>query len=288
MKYYSAVVNEDEIAATTIMPPYNILASYHYFKNKIDVIRKSVDSGHDVFIDSGAFSAENSGKAINLDDYCLFLKECKATYYASLDVIGDAKATMENYEYMVQKYGLKPILAFHMGSELKDLDIILKKQEIKYIALGGLVFSSGISQHCDEVWAYILRNRKGLRVHGFGLTNIELMQRYPWYSVDSSSFKSCKRFGRQGIIFDGFNFKTFAEEDYITILNQMGYNFPSPKEKKLLDKEQITAINKKLWAAYDYHSSQSYKLFAEHLKVINKTKDFSYLTCIDKLFPEDF
>ena len=36
MKYYSAVVNEDEIAATTIMPPYNILASYHYFKNKID------------------------------------------------------------------------------------------------------------------------------------------------------------------------------------------------------------------------------------------------------------
>ena len=60
------------------------------------------------------------------------------------------------------------------------------------------------------------------------------------------------------------------------------------QNNKLLDKEQITPINKKLWAAYDYHSSQSYKLFAEHLKVINKTKDFSYLTCINKLFPDDF
>ena len=286
MKYYSAVVNEDEIAATTLFPPYNILASYHYFKNKIDVIKKSVAANHDVFIDSGAFSAENSGKAINLDDYCLFLKECGANYYASLDVIGDAKATLENYEYMVEKYGLKPILAFHMGSELRDLDVILKKPEIKYIALGGLVFSSGISQHCDEVWAYILRNRKGLRVHGFGLTNIELMQRYPWFSVDSSSFKSCKRFGRQGILFNGFSFSTFSEDEYIDILNRMGYDFP--KDTKQLSKEEKTALNKKRWAAYDFHSAQSYKLFAEHLKAINKTKDFSYLTAIDKLFPDEF
>ena len=286
MKYYSAVVNEDEIASTTLMPPYNILASYHYFKNKIDVIKKSVKANHDIFIDSGAFSAMNSGKAIDLDEYCLFLKECGATYYASLDVIGDAKATLENYEYMVQKYGLKPILAFHMGSELSELDLILKKPEIKYIALGGLVFSSGISAHCDEVWAYILRNRKGLRVHGFGLTNVELMQRYPWYSVDSSSFKSCKRFGRQGILYDGFNFKTFPEDEYIDILNRMGYNFP--KDTSELSKEEKTALNKKKWTAYDFHSSQSYKMFAEHLRVLNKTKDFSYLTAIEKLFPDDF
>ena len=286
MKYYSAVVNEDEIAATTLLPPYNILASYHYFKKKIEVIRKSVKSGHDVFIDSGAFSAENSGKAIDIDDYCLFLKECGATYYASLDVIGDAKATLENYNYMVEKYKLKPILAFHMGSSIQDLETVLKLPQITYIALGGLVFSSGIVGHCDEVWSYILKNKPRVKVHGFGLTDLELMKRYPWFSVDSSSFKSCKRFGRQNILDNGFSFKTYSEKEYLAILNEMGYDFP--EDTSGFSKEEKTALNKKKWRAYDHHSSQSYKLYAAMLAEINKKKDFSYLTAQQKLFDELF
>lgn len=282
MKYYSAVVNEDEIAATTLFPPYNILASYHYFKNKTEVIKKSIAANHDVFIDSGAFSAANSGKEINIDDYCRFLLEVGAINYASLDVMGNAKATLENHLYMVEKFGLKPIPTFHMGSEIVDLQPILDLN-VPYIALGGLVFSSGITNHCDEVWSYILKQRPHLRVHGFGLTNIELMKRYPWYSVDSSSFKSCKRFGRQGIIWDGFNFETFAEDDYIKILESMGYQFESGDD---LTKEQITARNKKRWFAYDFHSAQSYKLYAAHLTELNKIKDFSYLTAQQKLFLE--
>lgn len=281
MKYYSAVVNEDEIAATTLFPPFNILASYHYFKSKIDVIKKSIEKHHCVFIDSGAFSAANSGKEIDIEDYCRFIKECRAISYASLDVIGDSKATMENYRYMVEKHNLKPILTFHMGSTIEELEIVLKA-DCNYIALGGLVFSSGIMNHCDEVWSMILNKKPHLKVHGFGLTNIELMKRYPWYSVDSSSFKSCKRFGRQGIIWNGFEFETFAEDDYIKILNQMGYNFP--EDTSDLSKEEKTALNKKKWFAYDFHSCQSYKLYAAHLHELNKIKDFSYLIGQQKLF----
>lgn len=278
MNYYSAVVNEDEIAATTLFPPYNILASYHYFKNKAEVIKKSMQLNHKIFIDSGAFSAANSGKEINIDDYCAFIKETGVINYASLDVMGNAKETLENYKYMVEKYGLKPIPTFHMGSELVDLEPILKL-DAPYIALGGLVFSSGIMNHCDEVWSYILKKKPHLKVHGFGLTNIELMKRYPWYSVDSSSFKSCKRFGRQGIIWNGFNFETFAEDEYLELLTKMGYHFPETETK-----EEKTAVNKKKWFAYDFHSCQSYKLYAAHLTELNRIKDFSYLKAQQKLF----
>jgi hypothetical protein len=43
----------------------------------------------------------------------------------------------------------------------------------------------------DRIWDRYLTDGSGrprLKVHGFGLTAIPLMQRYPWYSVDSSSW----------------------------------------------------------------------------------------------------
>lgn len=262
MKYYSAVVNEDEIKATTLNPPYCILASYHYFKNKAPLIVDCVNKHFDVFIDSGAFSAENSKKAIDLDDYCRFLVDTEVKLYAGLDKIGDAETTRRNNEYMIQRYGLNPIPTFHMGSSLSDLD---KLFNYPYIALGGMVFSSNVEKHCDAVWAHILKNKPKLHVHGFGLTNVELMSRYPWYSVDSSSFKSCKRFGRQNILWNGFHFKTFSEEDYLELLKKQGYQVES-------------LSNKQKWFLYDYYGSQSYKLYGSHLKTLNKIKDFSYLT----------
>lgn len=286
MKYYAAVVNEDEIKAATMQPPNCILASYHYFKTKTELIVDCLSKQYDVFIDSGAFSAENSGKEINIDDYCKYIIDTGVTTYAGLDVIGNAAKTLENTNYMVNEYGLNPIPTFHMGSSLDDLQELLDGN-YHYIALGGLVFSSNVVNHCDKVWDYILKNDPNLKVHGFGLTNIELMKRYPWYSVDSSSFKSCKRFGRQGVIWNNFEFKTFDEEEYIQILRSIGHDVPDTQKKIKGDKAQneaVTAANKQRWFLYDYYSVQSYKLYGAYLKELNKHRDFSYLTAQQSLF----
>ena len=43
----------------------------------------------------------------------------------------------------------------------------------------------------DRIWGKYLTNPDGsakLKVHGFGLISVPLMARYPWYSVDSSSW----------------------------------------------------------------------------------------------------
>lgn len=287
MKYFAAVVNEAEIEASCLMPPNCILASYHYFKTKQELIKSCLSKNYEVFIDSGAFSAENSGKEIAIDDYCRFLVETGATTYAGLDVIGNAAKTRENVEYMIREYDLDPIPTFHMGSNLEDLKELVHGQ-YSYIALGGLVFSSNVIHHCDRVWHYILTHNPKLRVHGFGLTNIELMKRYPWYSVDSSSFKSCKRFGRQGIIWKDFEFETFDEADYIQILRSIGHDVPDPvkivKGMAAEEKELITAANKKRWFLYDFYSVQSYKLYGAYLKELNKHRNFDLLTSQQTLF----
>lgn len=286
MKYYAAVVNEEEIKASCFFPPYQILASYHYFKNKVDIIKKYRQLNYDIIIDSGAFSAANTGANINIDDYCLFIKESLVVNYAGLDVIGDAKATKENTEYMTLKYGLNPIPTFHMGSKIEDLQELVNNYN--YIALGGLVFSAGIESHLDAVWRFILKTKRNLKVHGFGLTTVELMKRYPWYSVDSSSFKSCKRFGRQNILYGGMNWKTFEEQEYIDILRGMGYDIPDVRmQSKGLSKEEkeaITLENKKRWFLYDMYSAESYKVFGAHLKEVNKTKSFEWLNQQTSLF----
>ncbi|HVW99766.1 MAG TPA: hypothetical protein VHA52_04960, partial [Candidatus Babeliaceae bacterium] len=248
MKYYAAVVNEDEIRAACYQPPFQILASYHYFKGKPDLIKMCVEKNYDIIIDSGAFSAANSGKDINIDDYCKFIIDTGVSIYAGLDVIGDAKSTRENTEYMSKQYGLKPIPTFHMGSNIHDLDALL---DYPYIALGGLVMGKGIENHCDKVWAYILKNAPKIRVHGFGLTNTELMARYPWYSVDSSSFKGCKRFGRQAILWNGFDWKTIEEEDYLKYLQGMGFDVKPGITKEEMGVDAYRALNKRRWFLYD-------------------------------------
>lgn len=285
MKYYAAVVNEDEIKAACLIPPRQILASYHYFKTKPELIRGLVMQHYDVLIDSGAFSAANSNKEIDIEDYCKFIKETGVLTYAGLDVIGDAAATRSNTEYMIKQHGLNPIPTFHMGSKLEDLDKLL---EYRYIALGGLVFSSGVESHCDEVWSYILRRKPNIRVHGFGLTNIDLMSRYPWYSVDSSSFKSCKRFGRQNVLWNGFDWKSFDEDEYIAHLRELGFDVPDVRKKSTAvdkdDEAAITAANKRRWFLYDFFGAQSYKIYGAHLKELNKHRKFDFLTNQQRLF----
>lgn len=277
MKYYAAVGDKREIGAVCVIPPVRMLCSYHYFKKKTELVKELVEKHYEIFIDSGAFSAATKGAVINIDEYCVFIKDTGATIYAGLDVIGDAKQTRINNEYMIKEHGLNPIPTFHMGSELKDLELVAAGQ-YSYIALGGLVFSANIVNHCDRVWHWILSNNPKLRVHGFGLTNLDLMKRYPWYSVDSSSYKSCRRFGRQGILWgEDFEFRTIPEDEYLKILQEMGY--------KIFDAEgNIIPSNTERYHMYDFHSVQSYKLYASYLGELNKHRKFDFLTAQTTLF----
>lgn len=157
--------------------------------------RPSYCSG--VFLDSGAFSAFQSGLTLNVNEYIEHIKYHGDNYeaYAGLDVIGDPKATLAN-QLIMDNAGLHAIPTFHLGETFSVLEYYALKYP--YIALGGMVrltATAKLARWVDECWDTIYSLGANCKVHAFGLTDVVLCQRYPWYSVDSTS---AARSGRSG------------------------------------------------------------------------------------------
>lgn len=160
------------------------LTSYYYIQDQPDYLDQ-FDYLKSIFLDSGAFSAYNSKAKIELKDYIEFVKTHgkRVDIYANLDVIGDAAGTLKNQEEM-EKEGLKPIPAFHMGEDFKFLQHYIDAG-YKMIGLGGLVgkrafrYRASFLKKCFEVIP------ENIKVHGFGMTSPKLLKLFPWYSADS-------------------------------------------------------------------------------------------------------
>lgn len=179
----------------------NKLESYHYIHKQsfVDRIR---ENGDRVFLDSGAFSAFTLGKVIDLPAYVDYCKRnADIIEHASvLDGIGDPLQTYKNQKAM-EKLGVRPLPCFHYGEDERYLEYYIANYE--YITIGGMVPISTpqLFLWLDRIWAKYLTDGSGrprLKVHGFGLTSYPLMVRYPWYSVDSSSWV---QIGAHGNIF---------------------------------------------------------------------------------------
>jgi len=154
----------------------------------------------DIFLDSGAFSAYTQKAVIKLDDYIAFIKKYAKyiTVYANLDVIGDAEATLKN-QHLMEAAGLKPLPTFHFGEDISYLEYYIKHYD--YIALGGVAVKrtkgalvAWLDQCFDLICPAPERMPK-VKVHGFGITAVDVMQRYPWYSVDSTAWVKSSRLG---------------------------------------------------------------------------------------------
>jgi hypothetical protein len=101
-----------------------------------------------------------------------------------------AEATWQNFLYMREE-GLDPIPVFHYGEPWRFLERMLDYGS-GYIGIGGLVAVSGNLRRLwlDDLFMRIT-NEKGealVKTHGFGMTSIPLIFRYPWFSVDSTTW----------------------------------------------------------------------------------------------------
>lgn len=167
------------------------LESYHYIHKGryVDLIAQD---GKKVFLDSGAFSAFSLGVDISIEAYADFVKgHSHIIEMASvLDAIGDPEGTYRNQKRLEQ-LGAEVLPCFHYGEPLDLCEHYVKNY--KYMTIGGMVPipNNKLEPWLDEVWGRVLTDSDGLartKVHGFGLTARSLMAKYPWYSVDSSSW----------------------------------------------------------------------------------------------------
>lgn len=146
-----------------------------------------------LFIDSGAYSAETQGVKISPYQYTAFLRRWKqyVDVAANLDVLFDAEGTWKNQELM-ESLGERPMPTFHFGEDEKWLVKYIAKGH-DYIAMGGQVgqHPDAQMQWLDRMWDQYLTNDDGypiIKVHAFGVTSPAIMERYPWFSVDSTSW----------------------------------------------------------------------------------------------------
>jgi hypothetical protein len=153
-----------------------------------------------LFLDSGAFTASTHDQTISVEKYIAYVKkhEQYISYYANLDTMGNEKESWENQRKM-EKAGLHPLPVFHLGDDFSYLD---RCMEYPYFCLGGLT-RDDCSQaskiaFLDACWNIICdtpsRNPKN-RVHGLGIASFDLAFRYPWHSIDSSTWLMLGRFG---------------------------------------------------------------------------------------------
>lgn len=182
----------------------HILESYHYVGKQryVDDMRRE---GARVFLDSGAFSAYTLGIEISVREYCEYIQrnldiirvEDDVVMASVLDGIGDPLQTYRN-QLEMEARGARPLPCFHAGEDERYLEWYVQNYE--YITLGGMVGSS-TKQLCvwlDRVWDRYLVDGSGrprLKVHGFGITAVPIMERYPWHSCDSSSWIQSAAFG---------------------------------------------------------------------------------------------
>lgn len=182
----------------------HILESWHYVGKQKFVDEMRADNAR-IFLDSGAFSAYTLGVSLSVKDYCDYIQrnmdiirvEDGAVMASVLDGIGDPLQTWRN-QYEMELRGVRPLPCFHAGEDERYLEHYVANYP--YITLGGMVGSSTkqLAIWLDRVWDRYLVDGAGrprCKVHGFGITAIPLMERYPWYSCDSSSWIQSAAFG---------------------------------------------------------------------------------------------
>jgi hypothetical protein len=195
-------LTEHEQNLVTQIP--HILESWHYVGKQSFVDHMRANHAQ-IFLDSGAFSAYTLGAVLSVADYCDYIVRNKdiirtdgtCVMASVLDGIGDPLQTYRNQIEMEWR-GCRPLPCFHAGEDERYLEWYVQNYE--YITLGGMVGSS-TKQLCiwlDRIWDRYLTDGSGhprLKVHGFGITAIPIMERYPWHSCDSSSWIQSAAFG---------------------------------------------------------------------------------------------
>lgn len=173
-----------------------ILESFWYKREAVAAMEYSPT----FFLDSGAFTAFTKNVVIKPDDYADFIHKHKhkITVASSLDSIGNAAETYELFLEM-KRLGCDVIPVFHCREDYSYLKRYLDEGH-DYLALGGMVPETKpwLAVWLEDLWANYLTNPDGtarIKVHGFGMTILDFIKKYPWHSVDSSSWSYGARFG---------------------------------------------------------------------------------------------
>ena len=172
-----------------------------------------------VFLDSGAHSLYTAKVIKNkhvsgygfyeskefwtyVDDYCNFIKKNKQHIeeFINVDVIFNPEKSWEVQQYIEKEHKLKPIPVVHFGNSFKWLHKYIDAG-YPYIGIGGLgqeVSRTDYIPFAKKVFSIVCDTPNHLpkvKTHGFAMTSLDLLRRFPWYSVDSTTWLMLGNYG---------------------------------------------------------------------------------------------
>lgn len=189
------------------------LISYaHLRKIDSDGINYLVKNPHTTWLlDSGAFTALNTGTEIRLEDYMQFLDTYKSYIkdYIALDVIGNPEATDKNLRIMLDN-GFKPIPVHVRNDSKQRMDELFTLSD--WVALGGMRRPhSGV---CPPEFVKLKMDMaEGRKVHWLGYTSMPQINLYKPFSCDSSSCAAARRYGSMYIYLSNLRMTTREFKD---------------------------------------------------------------------------
>lgn len=251
--FYSGVEYEVYLDGCYNMGVRNFLMSYEYLKGKGSGQIKKYTDMH-LFIDSGAFTymADPKYQAYTVEqwenqikEYLTWAEKHKNSIFAmaeldlqlmlGLDVINDWRKRY--FEPFMLRTGIPVCFVYHD----EGLDVWEKMcQRYPYVGFSSITGDgSATLPEYKRMLSYA--EKYNSLVHGFGMTRTSLLPELPYYTVDSTSWKSGFRYG-QLAIWNGKKVQMFKKEDWETKVFKYLDNYPDIT----FDKEKL----------YDYYEPE--------------------------------
>lgn len=196
--------------------PQSLLSSFAYKST----LKKLEFVPEYLLIDSGAFTAWNSGKAVKVDhyrDYCLMVKDrIPHARYINLDVIpGEAgrdstpeerergmEESLRNADFL-RASGLDVMEVFHQDEPFSFLDELVARlpgpDSILCLSPRNDVSVQARAAWLKQVLRHLLKTRtldQLPRTHGLAATASGMLSAFPFFSADSSSWTMAYSYGR--------------------------------------------------------------------------------------------
>lgn len=215
-----------------------------------------------LFIDSGAHSAHTKNKEVDVDKYLDYVNSLDeyVEIFAQLDKIPGVyrqKKTIqdwqsapaeswENFKYMHErlKSPKKCIPVFHQGENFKWLETMLREkldgEHIPYIGISprGDVRVKDKERFISDCFSVIeSSSNPDVKVHAFGMTTLEVLERYHFYSADSTTWLLVAALGK--------------------IITPWGLIYCSNKSKETKRADQMQSVAKEV--IFDYVRQAGYE-----------------------------
>ena len=160
-------------------------------------------SGLNVIMDSGGYTLRKNNTSFDISTYINFLNRNKVKLAFNLDT-NDFEETRRNQKILDKETKTKIIPIYHYSDFIDHRNFLNELvAEYDYIAVGGVAGKNLNRKKKTNFFNYTFsKTQNKVKVHGLGVNALTELGKYPFYSVDGTSWLSPARF-RSMSKFDG-------------------------------------------------------------------------------------